>query len=31
MNEPVLVITGTVVVQSLKQSHGITQTAGQTA
>ena len=30
MNDPVLVITGTVVVQGLKQSHDITQTALQT-
>ena len=30
MNDPVLVITGTVVVQGLKQSHDITQTTRKT-
>ena len=31
MNDPVLVITGAVVVQGLKQSYDITRTARQTA
>ena len=31
MNDPILVLTGTVLVQGVKKSHDITQTAQQTA